>query len=126
MNQTGSTATSVIYPENGSDRSFRIGCDIVQSGDPGCNHMVTNVYPWTLYRQNVSLIPGGNARIAPLVTRLCGNAGKTPHYGRGFYSSPPARDLATQILPAFLVDYPPFIDASIWRAHACPLRAICQ
>jgi hypothetical protein len=32
-------------PENGSINSFSTGCDIVQPGDPECNHMVTNVYP---------------------------------------------------------------------------------
>jgi hypothetical protein len=30
-----------VYPENGSNGSFSIGCDVVQSGDPGGGvHMV--------------------------------------------------------------------------------------
>jgi len=46
-----------VYPENGSSNSFSIGCDIVQPGDPGCNHTVTNVYPGPYTGNMSSVIP---------------------------------------------------------------------
>ena len=87
-----------VFPLGGSSNSFGIGCSIVQAGDPGCNHQVSNVsagpysgnmaslLPTTRYGTATPLWPWPNqdrikTELCASTTRgLCGQAGTLSQY----------------------------------------------